>query len=868
MGGGAVSVTVSFLARMGARRVNDARCAGHALPVGGRALAVGVLAGGALPVRGRSLPLRVRLAALGAALVFASAPAYALPKFSEVKGAHQPSDITIIDRAGEPLQQLRVNDKLRVHAWVPLTQISPALQRALIDSEDKRFYDHGGVDWQAASAAALQNATGGNKRGASTLSMQLVGLLDDGLKPTPGQTRRNSGQKLDQMAGALQLERNWTKPHILEAYLNLVPFRGDIVGIGAMSHALFGKEPHGLNARESAIAAALVRAPAAPAPQVAERACALLTKQSLACDGLPGYVALVMNRAYAQAPRTNHAPHYGRIALANHMANHMASYVAPHMANHLATQPASPSANRAVAPTIAPAIHVTPQGSVHTRPQSARQSAPHVPPQSAPPSTLRTTLDARLQKRTNAALRQRLAELNGRNVEDGAVVVLDNASGEVLAYVGSSGSLSRAAEVDGASALRQAGSTLKPFLYALAIDEKRLTAASLLDDSPVELATATGLYIPRNYANDFKGPVSVRTALASSLNIPAVRAIVMTGTEPFTQALRKAGLGTLTEAGDFYGYSLALGSADVRLIDLARAYRTLARGGIAADGSRSFSAESAFIVGDILADRTARAPTFGFHSVLETPYWSAVKTGTSKDMRDNWAVGYSQRYTVAVWMGNASGLPMHDVSGVSGAAPLWRDLMDFLHPRGTHALTHKTADAPKPPLHAVLQPVTYKPMIEATRPEWFVRGTERAEILAVGVTQGSHAGAKDNLAPRIAYPADGAIFALDPDIPPDRQRVMLQAHGAQSALRGTYWELATTAPAPDRKRASTSQPLPVSEARSAAPPAPTLRRLGSAAAAGVPWLPMPGRHTLALKSADGQILHTVQLEVRGAFLRQ
>ena len=187
-----------------------------------------------------------------------------------------------------------------------------------------------------------------------------------------------------------------------------------------------------------------------------------------------------------------------------------------------------------------------------------------------------TTLDANVQRLARDTLTRQLATLWSQNVRDGAVLVADNATGDVLAYVGSAGPRSRSREVDGVRALRQAGSTLKPFLYELAVERGYLTAASLLKDSPVHLDTATGAYIPQDYDKDFKGLVSVRTALGSSLNIPAVRALVLVGVEPFRDRLHALGYAQITESGDFYGYSLALGSAEVTLWEQAQAYRALA----------------------------------------------------------------------------------------------------------------------------------------------------------------------------------------------------------------------------------------------------------------------------------------------------
>jgi hypothetical protein len=268
----------------------------------------------------------------------------------------------------------------------------------------------------------------------------------------------------------------------------------------------------------------------------------------------------------------------------------------------------------------------------------------------------------------------------------------DNATGEVLAYVGGSGELASARHVDGVRARRQAGSALKPFLYGLALEMRLVTPATVLEDAPLELAVTGGLYRPRNYDERFRGRVTARTALAASLNVPAVRVLGLVGGEPFAERLRQLGLGGLDEAADFYGPALALGAAEVSLWELVGAYRALARGGVwgpltllpretaaRPPERRVYPEPVAFLVGDILAGRESRSATFGLENALATRFWTAVKTGTSKEMRDNWCVGYSLRYTAGVWVGNFSGAPMHDVSGVTGAAPVWRELMAWLH---------------------------------------------------------------------------------------------------------------------------------------------------------------------------------------------
>ena len=426
-------------------------------------------------------------------------PAAAAPSFAEVKLAYQPSDTLVLDRQGEVIQRIRTDPKVRRGQWIALADVSPALRNALLLSEDKRFYEHSGVDWKAVSAAAWGNLWNSKTRGASTLTMQLVGLLDDDLRR--GNAGRGVVQKIGQGISAEWLETHWRKDQVLEAYLNLVPFRSELVGIDALSQTLFGKAAHGLDNRESALAAALIRAPNAKPGQVAQRACGVLrqmepagkdSRTSEVCDGLDMYAAAALQRrAFASSQG-----------------------IAPHLARHLLSNPRPD--------TAAPG----------TKTGSTADSGPG----------LRSTLSAPLQRFAAATLHQHLRELRARHVEDGAIVVLDNASGEVLAWVGSSGELSSAAEVDGVTALRQPGSTLKPFLYAQALAERRMTAASLLDDSGTQIQTSGGLYIPENYDHHFKGWVSVRTALGASLNVPAVRTLVMVSPDAFHRQLKSLGL--------------------------------------------------------------------------------------------------------------------------------------------------------------------------------------------------------------------------------------------------------------------------------------------------------------------------------------
>ncbi|MEG0149592.1 MAG: penicillin-binding protein 1C [Comamonas sp.] len=769
--------------------------------------------------------------------------AHALPSYEEVRREHRSSESVLLSREGQVLQRVRTDSTVRRGSWVALDDVSQALRTALVLSEDKRFYEHSGVDWAAVSSAAWGNLWNTRTRGASTITMQLAGLLDGDWRQGAG--GRSVVQKVGQAVAAQVLDRRWRKDQVLEAYLNLVPFRGEIVGIDALSESLFGKAAHGLDAREAAIAAALVRAPNASVERVAQRACGVL--QVMVPDDVAARDCTAM-QLYANSvlQRRQWAPSEG---------------LAPHFARRWLAQPQNKGLQR-------------------------------VP----------STLSAPLQRFAVSSLQQHLRELQGRNVEDGAVVVLDNSTGEILAWVGSSGALSQASEVDGVTALRQPGSTLKPFLYAQAIGEKRMTAASLIEDSSAHIPTQSGLYIPQNYDRRFKGWVSARTALASSLNVPAVRALVMVTPDAFFEQLQRLGL-PLRESGGYYGFSLALGSSEVALLQLTNAYRALGNGGQwqpvswtlpgkaarksdapeAAVGSKPvqvLDARAAFIVGDILSDNMARAPTFGTDSILATRFWTAVKTGTSKDMRDNWAVGWSERYTVGVWVGNARGEAMRSVSGTSGAAPVWASIMGFLH-------QSQPSRAPKPPQGLVQQGIEFGPgqgssvPLESARSEWFIAGTQQAVFAmdhiaasALSTSTATHnrsasgasraQGATQNAASavRISRPANGTILALDPDIPPDSQRVQLVARQAGMASEQDWrdnslrWRLVS-------QRVAVPAQNPAKVAPAATPVISEIsRELGRGSQLG--WLPWPGRHRLELLDASGKLLDSVRLEVRGA----
>ena len=630
-----------------------------------------------------------------------------MPEFAEVRAAWQPSEAWLYDRSGVLLDSARIDFQRRRSAWVPLGRIGDAVPAAVIAAEDRRFRSHDGVDWLAVAAAARARLTGDRSRGASTITMQLAAFLAPELA-TPGQ--RGWVQKMRQMRAALALGDAWSQEQVLEAYLNLAPLRGEVQGIGAGASALFGKTPAQLGKIDARLFAALLPNPAAGPDTLARRACRNAAPAE--CDALTSAATTLASGEQA----AQHDPG-----------------LAPHLAVRLLEKPGA---------------------------------------------RITTTLDAQIQRAATQALRRQLEALGTDRVRDGAVVVVDNASGAVLAYVGGVGGGSTAASVDGANARRQAGSTLKPHLFAQVIERGWLTPASILDDSPVQLDTASGLYVPKNYDRSFRGAVSVRAALAGSLNVPAVRALVLGDVQDFRDRLWDLGYHGIVEDGEYYGFSLALGSAEVSLLEQANAFRTLANGGrftpltfrldtkpVAA--RQILSPAAAFITGDILADAAARADAFGSDSALRLPFWAAVKTGTSKAMRDNWCIGYSDRFTVAVWVGNLEGDSMRGVSGTSGAAPVWRDVMLALH-------AGRPGQPPKIPAGVEARQIALPGTREPPRREYFLTGTGQALVAA------APAAAR---APRIASPANGSIYARDPDIPGDRQRLAVRVSGAAAGHR-------------------------------------------------------------------------------------
>lgn len=559
--------------------------------------------------------------------------------------------VTFSDRNGLPLGTLLTRDQDHT-AVVALDQVSDSFLQAIIAAEDKRYYQHGAVDLQAVARAVLEAVQARSLvSGASTITMQLARMLE----PAP----RTLPHKLGEVWLSWRLFAGMNRDEILQAYINRLPMGGNIYGVEAAARTYFGLPASELNLAHASILAAIPNAPNYYNPYSNWRSLKMRQRYVLDRMVADGYITPEEANRAEQEEIQVLLPDHGIIA-------------APHFLFWLAER--------------------LPDGV----------------------STVQTTLDRPLQQFVQTQVQEVVRSLAAHQVNHAAALVIDNHTGEVLAYVGSPNYFGDAQQGrnDGVQALRQPGSALKPFLYEFALEIGAIAPNQILADVPTHYAIpGAQLYSPVDYSERFLGPVRVRAALANSLNVPTVRVLEQVGVERFLGRLHQLGFENLTKSPEYYGLGLALGSGEVSLWELARAYVAIARNGdliplSVTPGSRlpASSAhpltESSYwaLIGDMLSDRYARSQAFGVDSVLSLPFPAAVKTGTSSDYRDTWTVGYTVDYTVATWVGNFSGDRMRKVSGVTGAAPLWNRIMLHLHE------TREPAALPTPE-HLVQYPI-------------------------------------------------------------------------------------------------------------------------------------------------------------------
>jgi len=529
------------------------------------------------------------------------------------------------DRNGQELTHFPRDDYFRHHP-ASLDEIPEHLVKATLAAEDKRFFEHPGIDYAATLRAFRDNSK--HQRitsGASTITQQLIKIS------TPA-AERNWQKKVSEVLAARRLESQWSKEEILTAYLNRLDYGSHQQGCSAAARHFFGKPLADLSLAESALLAGLPQAPSRLNPHRNPQDA--LIRRNWILHRLQSefhYDDNVISRAKAEPIR---------------LADRSISNPIPHLARDY-------------------------------------------------DEATRLSIDADLQRETHTILTDELARLREQNVQHGALVVLHNPTGEILAFHGSSDFASpNGGQINGALAPRSAGSTLKPFTYLLAFQNQSLFPGSIIADIPTDYQTEEGLEAPKNFDRRHYGPVSIRHALANSLNVSAMRMLNQVGgPEPLHRLLTELDLTTLHRQPTEYGLGLTIGNAEVNLLELTNAYATLARLGEhlpttflpdqEPTSSYPFTSDASYLITDILADNSARSAAFGIHSNLRLPFPCAVKTGTSSDFRDNWCLGFTGEFTVGVWVGNFDNSPMAGISGVSGAGPIFHRTMLALH-EGQH----------------------------------------------------------------------------------------------------------------------------------------------------------------------------------------
>lgn len=567
--------------------------------------------------------------------------AWFLPLPPELTSEPQVSTTRILDRNGKLLYDRRAGG---FTLFLPLSQIPHDITSALTSTEDRTFWSNPGVSLRGTVRALVHDIQAGQFiEGGSTITQQYVRLR---LRPA----HRTLLYKICEAWLALKLTAHASKDQILESYLNEAYLGQQAYGISAASHTYFGKNVSELSLGESALLIGLLNAPTSLNPFRDPGAARERRDLVLRAMRATGSISSEQ-QANAQSEPI-------------HLSHGRVSIIAPHFVMWLLGERGGEWRDR---------------------------------------SEVRTTLDADLQSQAQQIVENQLDLLNDRNVTSAAVVVLDARTGDVLSMVGSRDYFDDAHDgaVNSALASRQPGSAIKPFTYALA---QGMTAATTVPDVEANFLTGEGNpYTPRNYDYSYHGLVRLREALANSYNIAVIHVLEHVGVEKLLKFLQRVGLTTLTDSPNHYGLALTLGDSEVKLLELTRAYGIFARGGrtlelrtalddAAGAGGQVLDSKVAWLIADILSDNDARAPEFGRDSALHFDFPVGAKTGTTRNSRDNWTIGFTPSRIVGVWVGNADNSPMRGTSGVTGAGPIFHWVMlaamrglpreSFLRPSG------------------------------------------------------------------------------------------------------------------------------------------------------------------------------------------
>jgi penicillin-binding protein 1C len=637
-----------------------------------------------------------------------------------------------LDRHGVPLT-VSYQDPWNVHDRVELDEIPERLELAFLAAEDKRFFEHSGADWYARLSAVVQNVAALKAvRGASTITEQVIRMIH----PRP----RTLWSRWLEGFEAHRLEKRYSKERILQFYVNQVPYARNRRGVKQAAREYFDRDLDTLNTKEMLALAVMVRSP---------------SRLDL---------------------------HKGTKAIEPPIERLSEQLVASGMMTEAEVAPISRERLRVTPATLeVDAAHFV---------RFARKKG-------APGSLVQTTLDGSLQERVRRVLEQRIEDLRRKDVSDGAALIVDHRTNEILAWVNAGGfDQPEGGQIDMVTTPRQPGSTLKPFVYALAL-EKGWTAATIIDDAPLKEAVGNGLHAFRNYSRHYYGPIRLREALGNSLNVPAIEAVRFTGRGELLERLHELGIESLHEHPDFYGDGLALGNGEITLFELVSAYAVLARGGtyqplkatkndaLVLERRSVFTPAVSSVIADILSDPDARAREFGTSSVLSLPRQTAVKTGTSNDYRDAWVVGFSDRYTVGVWMGNLDRRPMREVTGSVGPALVLRSIFSELHRHREAGPLYLSRRLRQTSIcrETGLLPTNACPI--AT--EWFRPGqapTRTCRLHRAGVRLQAR---NETTMPHIVQPSPGLHLAMDPRIPDELERFELALDATPADARVEWY---------------------------------------------------------------------------------
>lgn len=607
------------------------------------------------------------------------AVASTLPSVEDLQSkAAQFETTRILDREGNLLYEI-LDPQAGRRTYVPLEEISPFMVAAIIATEDSQFYSHPGFDPAAIARAYYQNYQGNDTvSGASTITQQIARNL---LFTPEERSQQTALRKIREIMLAQEITRRYTKDEILELYLNQIYYGNLAYGVEAAAETYFGTSAEQLTLGQAAFLAGLVQA-----PSVYD----IFSNKEATLARLHQVLTLMILTSEQQ----------GCIYVSN---SPQEICVSPEAAGIAAAEIEGTDFEQ-------PKIDIRfPHWVTFIREQLEERFDPQTIYRSG--FTVHTTLDPGLQERGQQLVREQVETLVDKRASNGALVAIEPRTGEILAMVGSADFYND--EIDGQVNMsirpRQPGSSIKPLTYTAAF-EKGWTPATLIWDVPSEFPPSGNPndprepYEPVNYDEEFHGPVTVRSALANSYNVPAVKTLNFVGiyddpatpdVEGFIPFAERVGITTLTR--DDYGLSLTLGGGDVTLLDLTSAFSIYANGGVRVPpvaiarivdhngevvfeyqpppGESVIRPEHAFLITSILSDNSARTPAFGPNSALNLPFLAAAKTGTTNDFRDNWTLGYTPDIAVGVWVGNADYSPMQDTSGLTGAAPIWREFM-------------------------------------------------------------------------------------------------------------------------------------------------------------------------------------------------